>query len=1631
LADDWPTYRHDAARSGVTRERLKLPLSACWTYQPLHAPKPAWGDPNPRKVGGFYGSVEGRRVHFDDVFHAVVAGDTLYFGSSADGKVYALDAASGTERWSFFTGGPVRLAPTVAKGRVYVGSDDGFIYCLGAKDGKLAWRFQAAPSDQRVLGSGRMISLWPLRTGVLVDEGVAYFAAGVFPAEGVYLYAVGADDGKLLWCNDAGGAAPQSRFSPQGYLLASKATLFAPTGRVSPFAFDRTTGKLLHQASFGHDIGGTYAFLAEDCVFTGTEQLIGYDQKPPYRRFAWFEGRQLMVARDGFYLATDREMLALDRDAYPKASLKQQGVLAQKDRLNEPLTLARQRQRKLETAIKEDEEDLLALDQQIAELAKKVEAGDKELATLKAQRDELAKKLETDSTKGLPAAKQAVENLQKQMASLKEKVKEAEAEIAKHVRWRAPSECPEAMALAGSVLLAGGKNKVVALDTAKGETLWTCEVEGTAKGLAVAGGRLFVSTDTGAIACFGPADSRPLGLVRQPSGAFPADDLAPVVEAAAEAIVKQTGIQRGYCLVLGCETGRLAYELAKRTELMICGAEPDPKKAEAARRALDRAGVYGTRVWIEQADLARVPYSDYFANLIVSETALLSGDMPGDAKEALRMLKPLGGTILIGQPAEAKGKAKALAARSLRDWMAKAGVEEASTTEEGGEWLKWTRGPLPGAGSWTHEYAEPGNTTCGDDQLVKCPLGVLWFGDPGPGDMIERHPRAAAPLATNGRFFVQGFNCLMAYDAYNGLKLWDRKMPGAMRVGASHDASNLALNADSLFVAIGDKCHRLDAATGETKFTYAMPPAKAPVAGNGLPKPRRWGHVAVIGDTLYGSRALTSGTACECLFALDLASGQPRWAHEGKSIPHASISIGGKTAGVFSAEHPEGRGRENTPAVFFAETTVTAEQRQEVLKERIAAIASLKGEERLKAERELKAATVRLVTALDAATGKPLWQKPMDLTGCGGGAYWCALGSMYSKGILVLFGVYSDGHYWQQFFAGQFESRRVVALDAKTGAELWSKKIGYRVRPLIIGDMLHAEPWAFDLRTGEQRMRANPITGEKEPWQWARPGHHCGCPSASPHTLFFRSFCMGYYDLVGDHGTMHFGGQRPGCWINLIPANGLLLAPEASSGCMCPFPNICTVVFKHREESRAWGFASLAGPVTPAKSLGINFGAGGDRRDSAGVLWLGFPRPSGSLVAKLTASVSLLPDGAYFELDPARVKVEGTDKPWVFRSGIRGPRQVTIPLAEAADGAARYTVRLAFAETDPVAAGTRVFDVKLQDRMVLTGFDIVKEAGGRNRALVKEFQGIEVKDKLKIDFVPKASKPTKEQTPILQGVEVLREAVLAAGVAVPSFVLSDATTDQEGEARVANHKDEEFAGTLCFTAPDGFTVAPSEAPVKLASGEKMKLSLKAAVAKKMPRGKYPIAARLLRQDGTVEWQGQAEIEHLGPRARVVLKAVEDAYVDKGAPTNNYGTGKTLLVDGGDTAVGDYSHQVAYLKFRVKVPGKPVSAVLRLYNAGNPTGDSGSVCLVGDPWSEKEITYEKRPKLGKALAKIGPVSESQIAALPLKLSLDGLTELSVGIETPSLDGVDYFSREGGKPAELVVEYEKAEAEVDVP
>jgi len=272
-----------------------------------------------------------------------------------------------------------------------------------------------------------------------------------------------------------------------------------------------------------------------------------------------------------------------------------------------------------------------------------------------------------------------------------------------------------------------------------------------------------------------------------------------------------------------------------------------------------------------------------------------------------------------------------------------------------------------------------------------------------------------------------------------------------------------------------------------------------------------------------------------------------------------------------------------------------------------------------------------------------------------------------------------------------------------------------------------------------------------------RPGHHCGTLAACPHMLTFRSYSIGYYDLDGDAGTQHFAGQRPGCWINAIPANGLAIIPEASAGCVCLFSVQCTTVLEPRAPRRPWAVASCTGPQTPVRHLALQLGAPGDRRDDQGTLWLAYPRPSSKKVTGLEIVMDLkpqfFPQGGYRNLDSEDHRTSGTDKPWLFTSWAQGLKSLTVPLLGPADSPARYDVKLYFAALAPATAGNRVFDVKLQGKTVLSRLDV---GAGPAAAMVREIRDVAVTNDLLVEFSPSEPHPSDAQMPILSALEFLR-----------------------------------------------------------------------------------------------------------------------------------------------------------------------------------------------------------------------------------------------------------------------------------
>ncbi len=154
-ATDWPTYRHDAARSG-----------AATTAVP-DTPRELW------QVG-----------HDANAAAPIVAAGRVVLPLPDAHQLICRDAATGELLWRHTAGGRIDSPPTYHAGRLIFGCRDGTVTCLRAGDGGLAWRTRPVAGLRRIAAFGQIESAWPVHGSVLVLPGknggqaTAYAAAG-------------------------------------------------------------------------------------------------------------------------------------------------------------------------------------------------------------------------------------------------------------------------------------------------------------------------------------------------------------------------------------------------------------------------------------------------------------------------------------------------------------------------------------------------------------------------------------------------------------------------------------------------------------------------------------------------------------------------------------------------------------------------------------------------------------------------------------------------------------------------------------------------------------------------------------------------------------------------------------------------------------------------------------------------------------------------------------------------------------------------------------------------------------------------------------------------------------------------------------------------------------------------------------------------------------------------------------------------------------------------------------------------------------------------------------------------------------------------------------------------------------
>jgi outer membrane protein assembly factor BamB len=201
---------------------------------------------------------------------APVSAGGMTFVAGSDGAVRALDAASGKPQWTAYTGGMIKYPPVVSQGRVYVGSGDGHVYCLEAATGKSLWKFRAAPAHRLIPVFGSLLSTWPVGSGVLVDKGVVYAAAGNANFDGTHVYALDAITGKIVWQNNTSGHLldeDSSGAGVQGHLLLHGKKLYLAGGNhTGVVSYDLASGSC---KKVGQGVGKDLYLLADQVHASG------------------------------------------------------------------------------------------------------------------------------------------------------------------------------------------------------------------------------------------------------------------------------------------------------------------------------------------------------------------------------------------------------------------------------------------------------------------------------------------------------------------------------------------------------------------------------------------------------------------------------------------------------------------------------------------------------------------------------------------------------------------------------------------------------------------------------------------------------------------------------------------------------------------------------------------------------------------------------------------------------------------------------------------------------------------------------------------------------------------------------------------------------------------------------------------------------------------------------------------------------------------------------------------------------------------------------------------------------------------------------------------------------------------
>lgn len=1386
VAADWPMWRANSARTGYVDKPLQTDLHLQW-QRDLPPATPAWPTTQDK-------------LRFDDASNPVVVGQRIFVNSTTIDAVTAYDTRTGEQLWRFYADGPVRFAPAASKRFVYFTSDDGYLYCVHADSGTLEWKKRGGPSKRMNLGNGRMISSWPARGAPVIHDGTVYFAASVWPFMGVFIHALDAETGEPIWSNSGDGmnltiqphGAPSfATVVPQGHLLVDDDFLIVPGGRSVPAVYDRRTGELLHfeyvKKHGGHSVmsagkqyfvsgmayqiadGTQYDDIHAD-VYDGEQliafhdsQLIGYEveceriekttkdrlgrkkTKVTFERKKKWEqevrgriDKILAKSGDTVWCKRGRRLLAFDlseEDERPSWVREFESevwdVIIADDRLfvvtkdnrlhcfgttpsQEPVThqLANRGNRNRQRGQNGDTPVLperIATDQIATDFHKSagyalvlgIESGQLVHALLN----------QTDMHVVILPSRGDTNREQNFVSSFREDLID-DGHYGRRVAILPDDISPESLPKYFASLICSEMQKLTANHITR-----------FYESLRPFGGKFYVPTDNDRAAKLRSALERNgdpqarfesdgnLAVITREGPLPNTDDWTHQYANAAQTGISQESVVKSPLGVLWF--GGISHEGI----LPRHGHGPSPQVA-------------GGRLVIEGPDLLRA-IDIYTGNQLWEKSLPGLGEfydntkhMPGageigsnyvtladrvfvvygerllelDAKNG-KTIREFGTSDSTGRNVSAHWgylgiSDNYLIATSAPVTIVKADkdaklLEEKPVIPKSAEWKYWASKEDP-ADDWS--------SISFDDQNWSEGTAGFGYGDEDDTTILSNMKGRFARVYLRQTFDAEqltGARKLTLYNKFddgfvaylNGQEICRShvKGKGPSAEVESHEADDydsFEIEDWSKHVVPGPNVIAIEAHNrGKSSSDFSIDPYLMFV-----PKadPSDAAAADVKLEELLEPTRFSSGSLRINVF--DRSSGKLLWYRDAVyNFRHNSIcASNGK---------------------LFCVDMLSIEKRRALERRGL----SIQGDAKL--------------YGIDLQTGEVEWEQADRVFGT-------FLNYSEEHDILIQGGSLNRDRAYDEVGKG------IVAYRGSTGRELWANlDLIYNGPVLLWKDRI--------ITNGKGGFALDMLTGQKTGWEYERE-YGCNTAIGCQNFLTFRSGAAGFYDLLSDSGTSNLGGFRSSCTNNLIPAGGILNAPDYTRTCSCSYQNQTSLALVYMPEAETWSFGS----TETSSGLAVNFGAPGDRRDSHGRLWVDFPSVGGK---SPTPDIQTQPPTDELEVFRLHSGLVTGETPWITASGVTGIREISLNV-ESND---EKTVRIYFCEPNRLKSGQRTFEITANEKSFDARFDVTSVAGQPRHGIIKEFDVMPDSKVIRIRFTPTESAKTAGFEPIVSGIEVL------------------------------------------------------------------------------------------------------------------------------------------------------------------------------------------------------------------------------------------------------------------------------------